>query len=808
MKTILLFILLATFVLGVSPIDIENFEDYTLTTEQNIYNSLDDETDTDGVAENIFGWLGGLTSGNMSGKFLMENPPSDEFNEIVFETSSVTGTPGSEAFIYDVYICETGDTDLNTSTGFEQCSDTEILISEDFPLSTVWKSTTSGNSIYLNGLYELDSAKMYIIHFVLDNQTVYAGGANAFYTFTADSNGVTNDHACRIIGNSTCTGFAVMNNLTLKRSEFGAGNLFAESGQKWSCNTGTFPSCLSTVGIGSGSAAWSLEQEVDNKYINLVTSGGDAAGYRWLSLKWDSEDVTPVDQTSDGRYTVQTRMRINSYTPLAGGTTLRNYWGGLIPQNYQFDLDSPTIMAGKLVESSTELHQRIRGRIEGVVTTPLNSSCDINDGDWHYVNAVYNMDTSNPYDTQLVNLTVDGSDCLSYIGAFTTSLPGSLIPIEHVLVQSSGAYDVDFDDIRIFDGAVFFPYELLVDDIIADCPISNCLFYDDFDDGTVLTWSGDTNATSVIDGVLYFDKDADDREIDNTINGHDYNQVVSIVEFKFNETTTPSEIDLNGGNDFYSYGFQAECRENDAQMSIFNVVITRDDAYTQSENRSIITLFLIEGLGATQQIGSIVVENGDELIVRTSYDYSQQKIGLNFYYNDDIITGFNPDVTFNKEFLQPCNEIGDIIVERRDVADLNGFVGIDRLYWYGIGDDVTSDDFIFTDQNETLRNESIIKTDLDEDLHNAALTLGFRSTGMKILFWLIVMVGIIFWLVSAINHESMTKYIIIMAGIILLTIGWYIKFIPTILFSFVLFIIAVLGALVFKSFFSGGGVTE
>ena len=325
-------ILCSVFTLAYSTVDVENFEEYTLSTELNVYDALNDESDSDGVAENILGWLGGLTSGNMSGKILISTPPNADFNEIVFNTTSVTGTPSVENFVYDVYICETGDSSLNASTGFEQCTNTEELISDSFPLSTVWGDSTSGNSIYLNQLYTLESSKSYIIHVVVNNATTYSGGSNAFYTFASDNDAPVNSHECRIIGAGTCTGFSSINDIILKQSDFGSGNFFAESGHTWSC-TSNYPSCIQTTGVGTGTASYEIQSEAGNQYLNLFSNGGDGAGYRTVRLEWNHADTVPV--TSLDWFTIQTRMRINNYyDTFPSGTTLRNAWGGLQMKNF------------------------------------------------------------------------------------------------------------------------------------------------------------------------------------------------------------------------------------------------------------------------------------------------------------------------------------------------------------------------------------------------------------------------------------------------------------------------------------------
>lgn len=190
------------------------------------------------------------------------------------------------------------------------------------------------------------------------------------------------------------------------------------------------------------------------------------------------------------------------------------------------------------------------------------------------------------------------------------------------------------------------------------------------------------------------------------------------------------------------------------------------------------------------------------MIIKNSFDYQNQRVGLNFLTDKDVTAGFNPDITFTQDFLQQCSLMGGVTIERRDSTQVDGFVGIDRIYYYGQVTQTGDDDFIFEHQNETLRNESLIKTDLDEDLHNMANTLGFRSVGMQILFWILLSGALIMMFVSEFEDKQAKTIIIFFGVVLMVAVGWYIKFIPTILFMFIIFVIAVFGALAIQRLLS------
>jgi len=93
-----------------------------------------------------------------------------------------------------------------------------------------------------------------------------------------------------------------------------------------------------------------------------------------------------------------------------------------------------------------------------------------------------------------------------------------------------------------------------------------------------------------------------------------------------------------------------------------------------------------------------------------------------------------------------------------------------------------------------------------EGLHNVAYMFGFKTTASKVVFFIFMLIILIFALLQS-NAPASAKTI----GIIFIIIGgifggWKWEFIPTSFIVIILFLLAIIGALVFTNLFKGGGV--
>ena len=99
----------------------------------------------------------------------------------------------------------------------------------------------------------------------------------------------------------------------------------------------------------------------------------------------------------------------------------------------------------------------------------------------------------------------------------------------------------------------------------------------------------------------------------------------------------------------------------------------------------------------------------------------------------------------------------------------------------------------------------MVEGNADEYLHNAAKTLGFKTTSTKLFFWIIIMFLGILAISTRKELDSGGKTMGIGAVIILGVIsGFYLKFIPTAVFIFLLFVMAVVASIVWYKIFGSG----
>ena len=794
--------LLTSFISAQSLVDFENFENYEITTLSNEYNSMTDEIDTDGITENIFAAIGSLTTGNMSKQILIRNPPSANVNEFEIPIVSVVGNPENQNFIYNVTICQTSVASLNGSFNYEQCDTTPIVLNEYFHISDYWGASTGIKTIPFNENFLMVSATRYII----DIRHVSGGvSANHFWTPPSDGNAPVNNHAVRFTGSSPLA-IAHMYNVTLRTADWDMDNLRAESLEKWQCGTGFgITSCNKNIGAGTGTSNLNLATESGNQFLRSIATNGVAFNYKQVSALWNHTDIT----TGVDAFTIVYDIRMNSYsdTIACGGEKKRGYAGLTLPitNSLRYDTsDTAVSYLGNLNECTDESNNRLRGRQDSFdQTVPLvNASCDVNDGNFHTVIQQFNYNSTPALES--VVMYVDGVNCQNYTAENSPSFVTS--PLTQFNIDSQAEYSIDIDNLAVYDGLIFASDLIApaLQDVIT-CPIDNCIFYDDFEDNDVSDWSDFVGSTQVIDGVLYWDLDVSGfRFISNDFLDYDRDLVTGIVEFFVNDTITPNDLDVEETNNFMGYTITTQCDEL-SNVYTYQVIITRDDDFTLSENRSLFNVF-VSSDGDLRNLGVLTVNNGENIIVKNDFNRLTQQVGLNFITAQDFDLNQVPDIDFIQNYDVQCNQLKRIKLDRFGFADADTFVGFDRIFYYTQEGLTPDDEFIYRNESDrVLRNESIIPDDLDEKLHSGAETLGFRSTGMKMLFWIFLFVIFIYWIIEQLNINSsgMKTAIVGTLGLIMIVIGWYIKFIPTIVFAFLLFVVAIMGALVFQRIFTG-----
>ena len=810
MKKILILFFLITFIFSISVnaqlVDFETFENYEFTDFEIEYNSMNDEFDTDNFPENFFGNVGSLVGGNMSAQYLISNPLTSSVNTLEINTISTGGTPATQNFIYNVTICETSVISLTGDFNYGDCDTTPIILNEYFDVSTFCVNLGGDKQIPFDDDFLMLSTKKYIID--IKHISSNAVG-NHFYNFASDCNAPVNEHAIRFT-NNVSSGFTCMNNITLLNNDYDILNLHAQSNYKWDCLVaGTFPSCNQNVGAGTGTSNLEFLEDSGNNFIKLSALNGDgSSNFKRVQLQWNNDNTTGV--STPNNLTVQYDIKLFSET-LGGNGREDSYAGIQSFGGMEIDTSDDVVnLMGGFIEPIDEIQRRIRGVWEGGIggiggLTPLNSSCDVDDGDWHTINHVIEIDGTPKINE--MRIYIDGVLCESYISRPNFgAVAGSWI--SYLDFGASSDYSIGIDNIRVYQNIVESPLEVIAEDVLT-CPVANCLFYDDFSDNDLSDYTGGESGY-ISDENLYFLSGKIDSFLNNNLISHTYKKVVGILELEFNETSpTPSE--LNEPNRLIlalsTYCGDIGTGDSTGIAQTYNIVVIRDDDFTLSENRSVSNVYIFSE-GNPKLLGSVVIENGDDLIIKSSFDENTYLSSINFLTSKDIADEFIPSVSFSHDYFSNCNEIGSFTIERRDSVSLEGYVGIRRIFYYGEEIIKDEDDFIFTNLNETSVNDSIIKANVEEYLHAGANTLGFRSTEGKFGFWILIMFFFVLAIYQSDSNESYKKY---GAGLFLISfiiLGWYFKFVPTIVFAFMIFIVSLIGALIYQKTFTGGNVNQ
>ena len=479
--------------------------------------------------------------------------------------------------------------------------------------------------------------------------------------------------------------------------------------------------------------------------------------------------------------------------------------------HYDPETNTTVLMDGEPAYSYSDLDGQNVTFLQDI-NVPANIS--MVEGDWYIIEAKCNSGCSGGAD----------SLCVAYQRYKTTGgyhEYGFQGDEGHYVSTDAGGIitDVEYDDVPFkisTTDAIWLSDETAaeIEDVL-NCPYTNCLFYDDFNyydyyDLAYADWTQYTDSAIVRDKVLYLNSSYDFASglpiIEHTIASHtsdEYGKVVSVTQFNIDKNTTPTSMD-EPDNDFIVYRNTALC--NGSYAFTWNVYFIRDDAWTGSENRTVVNLYSWQN-AAPKLLGTFTQQNGEYFLVKNEIDYSENKAYLTIIRQEDVQSGFIPLSMFSQELEFPCEQVTSFELGRRDLENVvnDEFVSIEKVFWYGVVEEDEDNDYDFVYSNQTTQEDAIVKGDIGEDLHNAAFSLGFKTTATKLLFWIIICGFAAAMLVHS-NTSKTTKQVgivaVIIAGIIA---GFYLKFVPTIVFVFMLFVVALAGAFVVQRALTGTG---
>jgi len=436
----------------------------------------------------------------------------------------------------------------------------------------------------------------------------------------------------------------------------------------------------------------------------------------------------------------------------------------------------------------------------------IDNGLSVGDTNWHTYTMEFEVgdfyEVGNTYcNITQINLFLDGvlyesiETNLRYICSGVSQ--SDITPLYFI---SQAGFNVNYDNIKLYRG------DILTDDFTGSftCPYENCIYYDGFD--YVENYS--LNGAGYVGGYNDFYIDGDSKIYPNAnsyishgLTDYSYNKIENNQIFKIFSNYTPESLDT----DTLYYSFSDVCENGNTVSEIivlFDYYDNTSSIYSGYETS--INFFRSGNTGAMYSIGSLIVMNGQNFGFSRIYDTTLNKYYMNFYSNSNYETGFLPQSSqYVYNFNSPCDKISYFQIERGGNSDIKNFYAIEELSYTGsMLDSETGLEFLYT--NETKNNESTIKTDVGENLHNIAFSGGFKTSATKMLFWFLLMGLCLFFLIHAENVDNLVKVLgaifVIVVGFVS---GYFLKFIPTIVFAFVLLIFSVVVSIAFVKIFKG-----
>ena len=590
-------------------------------------------------------------------------------------------------------------------------------------------------------------------------------------------------------------------------------NIHDVSGGKWWCPAGN----CEWTGCGgfNGVADFAIESYAGEKVLTMWGLDGNScanAGYKLTRMFWNHTDTSTLAVSPNK--TISYKMRINEFQSGRVGVGLEFAGGDLLRPRIQVATDyiySATelgyIGVGSILQYNMFNYTMLRPSLNaGGWFLPTESNCFVNDGAWHDVHLNYISDGANLINTLVY---IDGVECEDYAKAYAI---GGAFTQDEINFQAIATFNVSFDDIKVYDG-LYIPLQSF-DSEILNCPIGNCIYYDDFKyldnyDLSAVDYYEDTENFVVEDGFLWGNvsdgNGAKYLKYDFTTDTTNYYIIHNVVKFNINETFPTPPVLYNGEN-YVSYEFIVLCDGNIPAYN-YQVFLTHDEDYWDNENGSLINVYFVHENGY-QQIGTLMIENGGYFIIETEFNKPLQYVDLSYIAGlSTLPVDYSQSVDFSFSPSAQCDDITGFQIGRRDyTSNVTNFLKVDKIFFYGDVLDSEPVYFYSSTSNATSLNDSLIKVNVDDMLHKASDSLGFRSVGGKMLFWFLILLFLGITTFRSGVPDGIRTPLIIVAGILGFFIGWYLKFIPTSIFAFVVFVICLAGAVVFQRTFSGQAV--
>jgi len=230
-------------------------------------------------------------------------------------------------------------------------------------------------------------------------------------------------------------------------------NFFAEADNLWKCSdTERIPLCTTFGGTNwdAGPNNWSIQQEGENRYLNLLSSiRPDGKGYWTTSLSWLNWTQNLTWQP--GNYiAVQYRMRVHGAACYDYTRDLDKCYAGVYEQLVHYDISGKygmTNVGGVWTYNWTNFSS-VRPIMQSGYMIPQkwNTKCSIGDGYWHNVTRIYQVNGS----CYVTNTTIyiDGELC-DYTDEYISGHLCDSDAIYMLIVRSHRGWNIDFDDLEL-----------------------------------------------------------------------------------------------------------------------------------------------------------------------------------------------------------------------------------------------------------------------------------------------------------------------------------------------------------------------
>jgi hypothetical protein len=585
---------------------------------------------------------------------------------------------------------------------------------------------------------------------------------------------------------------------------------------KWNCSIpSSYPNCVYTYGSGGGagsSANYSIRSHgysTPDNYLNIWSNGGigGTGNFYYTSLWWNHVNFT---NSISKEYTLSMDVKYDNWKKTPSTYSPSNHMGDVfLKVSKLISADGIGFGAGYVNANTTSsgyAHaNQLRPFFDGALFQPsTDTDCYIMDGLYHSITMQFFNYTA--YQKR-ESIYIDGALCLNN---YTVSFPSS--NFDGIMIDTANTYDMSIDNIKLYNGIIPPQSEsyFTVTSDLRYCPITSCLFFDDFN-----TYSSNYthNLTSVhattpqdkewdyAEGLAIIQDDqlfmnssvwgTEGRNADmfNHIDSNTYNRVASVIQFKLNGTK-PTPVSMN--SEFIVYRMRGMC--NNSLMAFHEqLYFARADDWTLSENATAINIY-ITNLGTSRFLGTIVINNDESFFIKTEYDYNSGMAYIDIIKEQDNLEGYNPQsYIFSNQLVTNC-KIQNFIVTRGDIQNPEDlFVGIDKIYWYGIASSSVPN-YTYTYLNETPLNESVVKTDIGEQIRNALSSYGIRTTLSKLLLWFIITVSLIVAVSRGEMNETAKAFVIIIVAFGWTTISWYFGLLPLTMFVAILFFFSIAAA--------------